>query len=208
SARKRQSSRCSETHLGVAAAVAAKVIRPCRHGQECGSLFRLLRVCLRYLAQEQPHPARSGPLGPLNELAEYNRQVLREILEKVSADDPQRSPVLEKIGDFYQSCMDEPAVNARGIAGLKPGLDRIAAVKSKPDLVDTIAYLQSLGVNVLFGFRSQPDLHNASMEIAGVSQGGLGLPDRDYYLAQDEKSKETREKYLAHVTKMFTLAGD
>jgi len=158
--------------------------------------------------KNNPIPPDQARWGRFNELAEYNRQVLREILEKVSADDPQRSPVLEKIGDFYQSCMDEPAVNARGIAGLKPGLDRIAAVKSKTDLVDTIAYLQSLGVNVLFGFRSQPDLHNASMEIAGVSQGGLGLPDRDYYLAQDEKSKETREKYLAHVTKMFTLAGD
>jgi endothelin-converting enzyme/putative endopeptidase len=110
--------------------------------------------------------------------------------------------------DFYQSCMDESGVNTKGISVLKPDLDRIAAIKNKADLIDTIAYLQTQGVNVLFGFRSQPDLHNASMEIAGVSQGGLGLPDRDYYIAQDEKSKETREKYLAHVSKMLSLAGD
>src|SRR5437016_1229817 len=158
--------------------------------------------------KNNPIPPDQARWGRFNELAEYIRQVLRGILEETSVNDPKRTPVMQQIGDFYESCMDEPTVNAKGISVLKPGLDRIAAVKNKTDLVETIAYLQSQGVNVLFGFRSQPDLHNASMEIAGVSQGGLGLPDRDYYLAQDEKSKETREKYLAHVTKMFTLAGD
>jgi len=158
--------------------------------------------------KNNPIPPDQARWGRFNELAEYIRQVLRGILEEASVNDPKRTPVMQQIGDFYESCMDEPTVNAKGISVLKPGLDRIAAVKNKTDLVETIAYLQSQGVNVLFGFRAQPDLHNASMEIAGVSQGGLGLPDRDYYVAQDEKSKETRDKYLAHVSKMFTLAGD
>src|SRR6185437_14980926 len=143
-----------------------------------------------------------------NELAEYNRQILHQILEKASADDPKRSPVMQKIGDMYQSCMDESAVNKEGVAPLKPELDRIAAISNKDQLIDTIAYLHSQGVNVLFGFGAQPDLHDASMEIAGVFQGGLGLPDRDYYLAQDAKSQETRQKYLEHLANTFVLLGD
>src|SRR5207302_6573505 len=85
---------------------------------------------------------------------------------------------------------------------------RIAAISSKDQLIEAIAYLQSQGVGALFGFGAQPDLHNASMEIAGVGQGGLGLPDRDYYLKTDAKSQETREKYHDHIVKMFTLLGD
>lgn len=146
--------------------------------------------------------------GRFNELAEYNRQVLHDILEKASANDAKRSPVMQKIGDFYQSCMDEQAVNAKGSEPLKPALDRIAAIHDRSSLIDTIAYLQDQGVNVLFGFRSNPDLHDASMEIANVSQGGLGLPDRDYYLADDAKSVETRTKYQEHIAKMFGLIGD
>jgi putative endopeptidase len=158
--------------------------------------------------KKNPIPPDQARWGRFNELAEYNRQVLHEILEKASANDPKRSPVMQKIGDFYQSCMDEQAVDAKGSAPLKPALDRIAAVHDRASLIDTIAYLQSNGVPVLFGFRSAPDLHDASMEIANVSQGGLGLPDRDYYIATDPKSQETREKYQAHVAKMLALLGD
>jgi len=76
-------------------------------------------------------------------------------------------------------------------------MDRIAAINNKDQLVETIAYLQSLGVPALFGFGASPDLHNATMLIANVGQGGLGLPDRDYYLLDDPKSHETRQKYLS-----------
>jgi putative endopeptidase len=158
--------------------------------------------------KNNPIPADQSRWGRFNELAEYNRQVLRGILEKASANDPKRCPVMQKIGDYYQSCMDEGAVNAKGSAPIKEELDRIAAVKSKDDLFDTLSYLHSKGVNALFNFSSQPDLHNASMEIAGVVQGGLGLPDRDYYINPDAKSQETREKYVVHMTKMFALLGD
>src|SRR5260370_27893338 len=109
---------------------------------------------------------------------------------------------------MYQSCMDETAVNATGVATLKPELDSIAGIASKDQVVDNVAYLQSIGVPVLFGFGAMPDLHNAGMEMANVGQGGLGLPDRDYYLAQDPKSQETRQKYLEHMANMFSLLGD
>ena len=158
--------------------------------------------------KKNPIPSDEARWGRFNELAEYNRQTLHQILEKDAANNPKRTPVQQKIGDMYQSCMDESAVNTKGKAPLKPELDKIEAISSKDQLIDTIAYLQNLGIPVLFGFGAGPDLHNASTQIAGVVQGGLGLPDRDYYLNQDAKSQETRQKYLEHLATTFTLLGD
>jgi putative endopeptidase len=158
--------------------------------------------------KNNPIPSDQSRWGRFNELSDYNRQFLHNILEKASANDPKRTPVLQKIGDMYQSCMDEAAVNTKGSAPLKPELDRIAAIKSKDQLVETIAYLHSLGVPAVFGFGAASDLHNASMIIANVGQGGLGLPDRDYYFDSDPKSQETRQKYLEHIANMFVLLGD
>ncbi|MGB8128353.1 MAG: M13 family metallopeptidase [Candidatus Angelobacter sp.] len=158
--------------------------------------------------KNNPIPPDQSRWGRFNELADYNRQFLHNILEKYSANDPKRSPVQQKIGDMYESCMDETTVDKKGSAPLKPEMDRIAAITNQDQLVETIAYLQSLGVQAVFGFGASPDLHNASMEIGNVIQGGLGLPDRDYYSDTDEKSQETRQKYLEHVAKMFVLLGD
>src|SRR6478672_10406665 len=158
--------------------------------------------------KNNPIPSDQARWGRFNELAEYNRQFLHNILEKHAANNPKRSPVEQKIGDMYASCMDEATVNKSGSAPLKPELDRIAAITTKDQLVETIAYLQSLGVQAVFNFGASPDLHNASMIVANVAQGGLGLPDRDYYSDTDAKSQETREKYLEHVAKMFVLLGD
>jgi putative endopeptidase len=158
--------------------------------------------------KNNPIPSDQSRWGRFNELAEYNRQILHQILEKASANDPKRTPVMQKVGDMYQACMDEAAANSKGSTPLKPEMDMIAAITSKDQLIDTIAYLQSKGVPSLFNFGAAPDLHNASMQIANVAQGGLGLPDRDYYFDTDPKSQETRQKYLEHVAKMFVLLGD
>ncbi|MBZ5528887.1 MAG: M13 family metallopeptidase [Acidobacteriia bacterium] len=158
--------------------------------------------------KNNPIPSDQARWGRFNELAEYNRQVLHQILERASANDPQRGPVTQKIGDFYASCMDETAVNAKGAAPLNPLLERIAAITTRDQLMGAIAFLQSREINVLFNFGPQSDFHNASQTIAGISQGGLGLPDRDYYLNQDAKSRETRQKYTEHLQNMFFLLGD
>jgi endothelin-converting enzyme/putative endopeptidase len=158
--------------------------------------------------KNNPIPSDQSRWGRFNELADYNRQFLHNILEKDSPNNPKRTPVQQKIGDMYESCMNETKVNQLGKTPLKPELDRIAAITNKEQLMTTIADLHNMGVQALFGFGSNADLHNAGMEIANVIQGGLGLPDRDYYFETDAKSKETREKYVEHIGKMFVLLGD
>ena len=141
------------------------------------------------------------------EVYEHNLVVMRQILEKASVNDPRRSAVTQKIGDFYASCMDEAAVNKAGAAPLKPELDRIAAVKDKTAMIELMAHEQLVGPNPLLGFGSTPDLHNADLTIANIDQSGLSLPDRDYYLKDDAPTVAIRKAFVDHVTKMLTLMG-
>jgi putative endopeptidase len=141
------------------------------------------------------------------EIEERNKVILRDILEKASVPTPTRTPVEQKIGDYYSSCMDEKAIDAKGLDPFKPELARISAVKDKAQLIDAIAHVHLVGPNPLFRFYSQPDLHNAEMVIAYVDQGGLTLPDRDYYIKDDAKMAEMRKHLVDYATQMFTLSG-
>ncbi len=155
-----------------------------------------------------PIPPDESVWGTFNELAERNRGILRGILEKASVDDARRTPVEQKIGDFYASCMDEANIDKLGAAPLKPELDRVAALSSKASLVNGLAPLHLIGVNALFSFSSGPDFKNSMLEIAQADQGGLGLPERDYYFKDDAKSVELRKQYVEHVQKMLELLGE
>jgi endothelin-converting enzyme/putative endopeptidase len=141
------------------------------------------------------------------ELDERNLVTLREILEKASANDSGRSPIEQKVGDFYSSCMDEKTVDAKGLDSLKPELDRISTVSDKATLIDAVARVHLAGPNPLFNFYSNSDLHNADQVIAYIDQGGLSLPDRDYYIKDDARMTEMRKHLGEEVTQMFTLAG-
>jgi putative endopeptidase len=153
-------------------------------------------------------PADQSRWGGFSEVRERNRSIEHEILEKAAAGGAGRDAVDQKIGDLYGSCMDEKVVNAKGIAPLQPELDRIAAVKDKGALIDEIAHVHLVGPNPLFNFYSNSDLHNADQVIAYIDQGGLSLPDRDYYLKDDNaKMKEMRQHLVEYVTQAFTLAG-
>lgn len=145
--------------------------------------------------------------GRFSELIEHNRQVLREILEN-AAKATNRTANEQKIGDYYASCMDEDAINKKGIAVLKPEFDRINALSSKNDLPALLARLHLQGTNVFFNFSSGPDFKNAKEVIGQADQGGLSLPERDYYLKTDPKSVELRKGYVEHLTNMFKLLGD
>ncbi|HLN00293.1 MAG TPA: M13 family metallopeptidase [Bryobacteraceae bacterium] len=164
-------------------------------------------ACGTWLAKN-PIPPDRPEWARFDELEERNLAILREILEKAAVNSPKRSPIEQKIGDYYAACMDEAAIEKKGIEPIKPELDRIAALSDNNLLADEVAHLQRAGANVLFLFTSQQDYKNANAMIALADQGGLGLPERDYYLKDDQKSVETRQKYLEHVTKMFQLLGD
>ena len=157
--------------------------------------------------KNNPIPPDQSRWGRFDELAERNRAILREILEDSSAN-PQRAALDQKIGDYYAACMDEPAIERKGTAPLRPMLDRISGMPDKAALAAEVARLQKSGVSVLFDFGSGPDFKNSREVIAQLDQGGLGLPDRDYYLKTDAKSVELRKQYQAHVERMFRLLGE
>ena len=149
----------------------------------------------------------------------WNENLLRETLEAASTNDPKRSAVHQKIGDYWAACMDESGIDAAGLKPLQPELERISALKSKKDITLEIAHLQRLfpgawqqGDNqsntLFFGFTGQQDYDDASKVVAQIDQAGLSLPNRDYYLNTDDKSKDILAKYRAHVQKMFVLAGE
>jgi len=141
------------------------------------------------------------------ELDERNKATLHDILEKAAADSPGRSVIEQKIGDYYGACMDEKAADAKGLEPLKGELAKIADVKDKSALVGALAHTHMIGANALFSFYSTSDLHNADQVIAYIDQGGLTLPDRDYYLKDDPKQVEMRQHLVDYVTQVFTLAG-
>ena len=152
-------------------------------------------------------PADRSSWASFVELDERNLVTLKDILEKASSGGPNRSVVEQKIGDFYGACMDEKTADQKGLAPLQPELDRIAAVKDKAGLIDAIARVHLIGPNPLFNFYSGSDMHNANQVIAYIDQGGLSLPDRDYYIKDDARMTEIRKHLVQYVTETFTLAG-
>jgi len=152
-------------------------------------------------------PADRASWQSFSQLDENNLQIEKGILEKAATGGAGRSAIDQKIGDLYGSCMDEKAVNAKGIAPLKPELERITAAKDKGALIEEIAHLHLIGPNPLFNFYSNSDLHNADQVIAYIGQGGLSLPDRDYYLKDDADKVEMRKHLVEYATQLFTLAG-
>lgn len=156
-----------------------------------------------------PVPADLSRWGSFNELQEKNYTILREILEAAAAskDAPKGSP-LQKVGDFYFSGMDSAAIEADGAKPLAAELSRIDAVSDDASLQAEIAHLHTLGVRPMFNFFAGQDEKKSTDVIAILYQGGLGLPDRDYYTKDDDRSKELRSKYAEHVSRMLQLVGE
>jgi putative endopeptidase len=152
-------------------------------------------------------PRDQSDWGSFVELEERNLDIEHGILEKAMAGGANRNAIDQKIGDLYGSCLDEKAADAKGIRPLQPELERIAAVKDKEALITEIAHVHLIGSNPLFRFFAQSDLHNAGQVIAYVDQGGLTLPDREYYLKDDADKVEKRQFLVDYATQLFTLAG-
>jgi putative endopeptidase len=158
--------------------------------------------------KNNPVPADLPVYGRFTELYERNLQISREILEGAAPGKAGRSANEQKIGDFYASCMDEDAINKAGISPLNPHFALINGLKSKAGLTELLAQLKRRGIPSFFVFGSQQDDKDSNSVIAVFSQSGLGLPNRDYYLGDEQNFKDLREKYVAYMTKMFTLAGN
>src|SRR5579862_163379 len=155
-----------------------------------------------------PIPPEYSTWGSFTVLLDKNQQNLRQILEKEENAQSANGSNGLKIGDFYASCMDTSAVDAAGVKPIEGELVRIAAVNDVAMLQAETARLQDQGVGAMFRFTSRQDAKDSTQVIATAGQGGLGLPDRDYYLREDEKSKKLREAYVAHAQKLFELLGD
>jgi putative endopeptidase len=156
--------------------------------------------------KKNPIPPDQSSWSVYSKLEDDNKAILREILESAATATPDRDAVKQKIGDYYTACMDERAINTAAIKPLQPLLDQIQQLHSRRAIADIAAIM--VYNNALFRFRSDQDYKDSTQVIAEVDQGGLGLPDRDYYLKTDAESAELRKKYVAHLQKMFELLGD
>ena len=153
-------------------------------------------------------PAAYSRWGSFNILAENNNNALKEILDANAKEKATMGSNEQLIGDFYASCMDEAAIEKAGIKPLNPYFKQINKIKDTKGLQNQIAMMHSVGIPVLFGFGVGADAKNSSMNIANASQGGLSLPNRDFYTKDDAKSVETRAKFVEYMTNMFKLLGD
>jgi putative endopeptidase len=174
--------------------------------------------CSKWLGAN-PIPADQVYWSTSSNLQLWNENVLRETMDAASKEDAKRSPVDQKIGDYWAACMDESGIEAAGLKPLQPELDRVAAIQSKKDIAAEIAYLhrsfpaaweqsENQTDAPFFGFAGQQDYDDASKVVAQIDQGGLSLPNREYYIKDDEKSVDTLKKYRAHVEKMLELMGE
>ena len=154
-------------------------------------------------------PPDKGRWGSFEEVAERNRAILKTILEETSSKtDWPKGSIRQKVGDFFAAGMDEEAVEKTGTAPLTPWLAKVDALTSKAELPGLLAAFHGPRLPEGFNLFVAQDQKESTRYIPVLSQGGLGLPDRDYYLKDDAKSKEIREKYVAHVAKMFELLGE
>jgi putative endopeptidase len=152
-------------------------------------------------------PAAYSRWGSFEELGQGNQANLTKILQAASTATGNVPRNTKLLGTYYSNCMDSAAAEKAGISPLKEDLEDIAKIDDKKDIAEEVADLQNKGVGALFNFGSTQDVKNSSRVIGGVSQGGLGLPDRDYYFKQDAASQEIRKNYVAHIQRMLELSG-
>lgn len=159
--------------------------------------------------KETEIPGDQSSWGSFNILAENNRDILKEIVEDAAKNSgAARGSDTQMIGDFYFSCMDEAAIEAAGTRPLEPFFGKIRSVKNTRDLRGVIAEMHNAGIPVLFGFGGGTDLKDSKMVIANAGQGGLSMPNRDYYIDGSPKFQETRDKFREYVYEMFRMLGD
>ena len=157
--------------------------------------------------KKNPIPPEESRWGSFNALVEKNNAAMKIVAEN-AAKKAAADPDAQKVADYYASGMDEKAIDAAKAKPLADEFKKIDEIKDPEGLLKMIAHLHTMGVNAFFGFTSGQDDKNSTMVIAQAFQGGLGMPDRDYYTKEDDASKKLRDAYVTHVTKMLTLLGE
>ncbi|HUY94538.1 MAG TPA: M13 family metallopeptidase [Terracidiphilus sp.] len=155
-----------------------------------------------------PIPADRSGFGNLTLLYDENQNILHSILDKAEAGGTQRTPNEQKIGDYYASCMNTATIDAGGLKGLEPEFARINALKSRADLSGLLAHFQLVNVGAFLSYGEQQDFGDARKQIAAVDQGGLGLPEKDYYLRTGAADQKLRGQYVDYITTIFKLLGE
>lgn len=158
--------------------------------------------------KNNPIPSDRSQWVSFAEIEEHNYGILRQILEKASLDDPKRSPTMQKIGDFYASCMDEQTADHKGYSPIETDLQRIAGIKNYGEMFELMGHLESHGAGAPFLFSSTVDIHNSEVMIAYIDQGGLSLPDRDFYIVDNPRNLAIRQGLLAYMKAAFALIGE
>jgi putative endopeptidase len=157
--------------------------------------------------KNNPLPAAYSRWGSFEELGEKNQATLTKILEGAASSTATKSRTYGLLGTYYSNCMDSAAADRAGAKPIEEELEEISKIDDKEDIAERVAELQNKGVSVLFGFGSTQDAKNSTSVIGGAFQGGLGLPDRDYYFKNDAASQEIRKNYVAHIQRMLELGG-
>jgi endothelin-converting enzyme/putative endopeptidase len=155
-----------------------------------------------------PIPPQLSRWSAFDQLSEGNLARMHEVMDRLVATPDKSDPDFSRIANYYKACMDESRIEREGDAWLQAQLKPIDALTDRAGILAAIARLQSAGVSVFFGFGSAPDGLNSDIENAAIAQGGLTLPNKDYYTRDDEKAKTLREQLVAHIGKMFALAGE
>ncbi len=159
-------------------------------------------------SKQYPIPSDRSGYGTGAIIFEHTENVLHTMLENAASGGASRTANEQKIGDYYASCVDTEAIDKLGLKPLQPDFDRIAALKSKDELPELLGHFQLINVNAFLGFGEQQDFKDARKQIAMVDQGGLGLPERDFYFRTGEVAEKTRAQYVQHITNTFKLAGE
>ena len=179
-----------------------------RGADPCVDFYRF--TCGGWLAAN-PVPPDQSRWSVYSRMADQNRQLLWGVLEEAAAKDPaRRTPVEARIGDHFAACMDEPALEHAGPTPLRADLEAIARLRARSEVAPLLGRLHPTldDADMLFGVSSEQDAKDATQVIGVVLAGGLGLPDRDYYLKDDARSEEIRQRYQAHVARMLGLVGE